>query len=384
MKGFTFFIFLMSTMCLFFFMNCANEEPIIIEGTDIGSQSTPTTLANGNIPFPALPTPTPPPGQGTNNCPTPPQVQSSIIQQIAAKTGDLYKTDTAQFTQNVAECLKDIDANWGRRLDTVGSLANDIIAYYMGENTDPYSVDMIDSSIPSSPQLVWSVQGTSTQCGQVGGTWQSVTGDCILDEEEEEEEEEQCTQNQLTNGYATINGQCLKKCDTFRSTNASGVIIGQGVRCDDTANYNILTISNTYESQLDTPQTCCRMSSRRSCPSGYRSADGNCEPTCAHAVTLKGYTEHHVYSNGPGHRSLKGTTDDCPDNSHAGHTDWQNFDFYDPYRFVQIESAYNNSLIYEVQPNSQKYGCCVRGEQTGTAIQSYDASGWHPDDYTTD
>ena len=274
----------------------------------------------------------------------------------------------------------------GRRLDDVGSLSSDTVAYYIGDNTSPYSVDIVDRSIPSSPQLVWSVQGTSDQCGQIGGTWQSVTSDCVLNEieDEEEEEEEQCTQNQLTKGYATINGQCLKKCNSFRSTNVSGVIIGKGERCNDTGNYNILTIFNTYEEQLDEPQTCCRMSSKRSCSSGYRSTDGNCEPTCAHAVSLAGFTEHHVYSNGPGHSfgAFRGTTDDCKNNKALGNTDWVDFSFYDPYRFLEIENT--DSHIYEVQPNSKVYGCCKRGDQTGTVPQSYDANGWHPDDYTSE
>ena len=109
-KGFTAFIFLIGATCLFFFMNCANEEPIIIESS---SQSTPSTgLLVNNTPFPTLPTSNSNTAN-TNNCPTPPLPQLSIIQQVAAETDNLYKTDVSLFTQNVVECLKDISPNWG-------------------------------------------------------------------------------------------------------------------------------------------------------------------------------------------------------------------------------------------------------------------------------
>ena len=378
------FTFLVGTTCLLFFMNCSvNEEPLFIDDDQRFSQSTTTTTNNG-FPNPTHTQTTTTQNNDDDDCSDDaPISQLSIVQQVAARTNDLYKTNVAEFTQKVAECLTKVSPNWGRRLDDVGSLANDTVAYFQEDDTSPYSVDIVDSSTSSNPQLVWNVQGADDQCGQVGGTWQGVSSDCVLNQTELEEQQEQCTQQQLRNDYATINGQCLRKCDSFEDTNVQGVTIGKGEQCNDTANYNILAIRNTFEEQLDEPQKCCRISSKRSCSGGdYRFIDGNCEPTCAHAVSLAGFTEHHVYSNGGG--GIGTNTSDCPDNNHGGHTDWQDFDFYDPYRFVQINNAYNKEHVYEVQPNTEKYGCCRRGEQTGTAAQSYDTKGWHPDDYTLD
>ena len=375
-KGITTFALLVGTACMLSFMNCSfNEKPIIIEQQPFSSERPQNN-------FPSTPTPTPPappaPATATTTTTTSddcsndaPQSQLTIVQQVAARTGNLYKTNVSQFTQRVVECLKDISSNWGRRIDS-GSLSSDTVAYYI-DNEDPYSVNIVDISTPS--QLAWSVEGNSEDCGQVGGTWQSVSGDCVLNEVEE-----QCSQDQLDNDYATINEECLKKCDSFAETNAQGVTIGKGEQCNDTSNYNILSIQNTFESELDEPQSCCRRSSKRNCSSssGYQLVVDNCQPTCAQAAKLAGYTTSHVYSNGGG--GIGFNTSDCDDLKYNSHSNWEDFSFYDPYRFLQTSNTDHH--ISEVKPDTEKYGCCRTGSQDETPAQSYNSNGWHPDDHT--
>ena len=374
------FTFLVGITCLLFFMNCSvSEEPLFIDDDQRFSQSTTTTI-NG---FPNLAqtttTTTTTDDDCANNVPI---SQLSIVQRVAAKTNDLHKTDIPQFTQYVAECLKNINSNWGRRLDDVGSLASDKVAYFLGDNTSPYSVDIIDSSTSSNPQLVWNVQGDD-QCGQAGGTWQDVSDDCVLNQTELEEEEEKCTPQQLRNGYATINSQCLRKCDSFEDTNVQGVTIGKGEQCNDTANFNILAIQDTFEEQLDEPQKCCRKSSKRSCPSNYTTVNEICRPTCQQAAQLKGYTTNYfLYRNKCSGGFDRFCTQDCDDlkDPIENHKDWQDFTFYDPYSFTEIKSEVEDNIYFSGDDD----GCCVRGSQNTQAQESYDSKGWHPDDYTLD
>ncbi len=382
-KGITAFAFLVGIAFMLSFMNCSfNEEPIILDSQHYSPLST-------QLPSSFPPNPNPPnTNTNTTNTPTTtsddcsnnaPQSQLSIVQQVATETADLYKTNVHQFTRYVAECLKDINPNWGRRIDDVGSLSGDTIAYYIGDNTDPYSVDIIDSSTPSNPQLAWLVRGTIDECGQVGGTWQRVDGECIIGQVESEPEE-QCTQEQLDNDYATINEECLKTCDSFDDTNAEGVTIGKGEQCNDTRNYNILSIKNTFESELDEPQACCRRSPKRNCfsSSGYQLVVDNCQPTCAQAAKLAGYTtNYYLYTNKCSGGFSKFCTENCQELNKHGHKDWLDFTFYDPYNFIEASNNTEGHLYFSGDDD----GCCIRASQDETPAQSYNSKGWHPDDY---
>lgn len=360
-------ICLFSITCLFFFMNCSvNEEPIIVTSGATTSSTTETSNPNA--------TTTSSTTTSTEDCSNNPSTSRlDIVRDVAEETGDLYKTNVSQFTQKVAECLKEINENWGLYLDSSGVAGEGIVAYRMGENENPYSVDILKNETTSDPQLQWLEQGDSDECGRVGGTWQSVNEECVLGQIEEK-----CTQEQLDSGkYATANEKCLPKCSKFADSNAAGVEIATGEQCNDQANYNILYIQDTYEGNLEEPQACCRRSSKRSCPSGYHFTESNCQPSCAQAAKLAGFTQSHVYDNG-GSNPFTTNTSDCDDLSAEGHKDWEDFTFYDSYRFLQKSNT--ETHIYEIQPDSDKYGCCRRGSQDATPAKAYDSKGWHDDD----
>ena len=349
-------------------MNCSvNEDPIIITS---GATTSTTGTSNPNSTTTSSTT-TNNSESCSNNGITPPASQLIVVEKVAEETDDLYQTNPNEFTQRVAECLRDdINENWGLRLDDSGVTVRDIVAYRMGENANPYSVDILETT---SEQIQWLVQGDSDECGQVGGTWQSVSaGECILDNVEEK-----CTEEQLADDYETVNEQCLPKCERFAESNAEGVEIAIGDKCNDTVNYNISFIQGTSGSQLDEPQTCCRISSKRSCPSGYQFIEGNCQPMCTQAAKLAGYTssQSHLYDNGGGGLFTTNTSN-CQDLKYEGNEDWRDFSFYDPYRFLQKEKP--DAHIYEIQPDSEKYGCCITGSQDTTSAHSYDSKGWHP------
>ena len=105
-------------------------------------------------------------GDGSSSGATKSQLE--VVRKVAAATGDLYKTGPAEFTQRVAECLKDIDSNWGRRDDS-GIVPDDIVAYLTEGSEVPYSIDIIVDGSPA-----WNIPNGSGQCGQVGGTWSKV------------------------------------------------------------------------------------------------------------------------------------------------------------------------------------------------------------------
>ena len=355
-------------------MNCSvNEDPIIIRS---GATTSTTVTSNPNSTTTSSTTTTS--LEGCSNNETPPSSQLNIVKKVAEETDDLYKTDMTAFTRRVAECLQDENENWGLHLGDSGFVEEGIVAYRMGENANnPYSVDVVGDTTVSDP-FQWSVQSTDDggECGRVGGTWQSVSEECVLDSVEEK-----CTQEQLDSGdYATANEKCLPKCSKFTDSNAAGVEIATGEQCNDTANYNILFIQGTYEGNLEEPQACCRRSSKRSCPSGYQFIESNCQPSCSQAAKLAGYTssQSHLYDNGGGGLFTPNTSD-CDDLDARGYKDWRDFSFYDLYRFSQISNT--NAHIAEILPDSEKYGCCIRGDQNTTPASSYNSKGWHPDDY---
>ena len=303
--------------------------------------------------------------------------RSNIVQRIADETGTLYKTNPSTFTQRVVECLRDIDNDWGRYIGSDGTTITDTVAYRTNrQDNNPYSIKIIND-VDGSKTIGWSIQSQNNQCGRVGGTWHEIDdiSNCII------ELKGHCTQEQIDSGdYGTINNKCHPKCDSFDETNVEGVDIGTGDECDDdTGNYNILTIKNTYEEEKDGSK-CCRRSSKRFCGSGYRLYDGNCYPTCHYGAKLAGYASSsniHIYENnicvGPF------CTDDCGDLSEDGHKDWADFNFYDPYTFRNLDSTADVETCRSGDCPDDT-GCCIRGSQNETPIEAYDGKGWNQQD----
>ena len=193
-----------------------------------------------------------------------------------------------------------------------------------------------------------------------------------------------CTKQQRDDGLAAVGEKCLPTCNRFARSNTQGVTIGIGSLCDDTENYNILLIQGTAEGSSNPPEKCCRKSSKITCShANYQHHNGNCFPNCAHAARLAGWKLPNVrlYDNGGGGIGgiFRPTTSDCEDLSYNGRTDWKDFNFYDPYKFV---SSKNTTGIY-LPLTDDKYGCCIRGSKnvTESPIQPYDSKGWHPSDY---
>ena len=307
-----------------------------------------------------------------------PSSQLDLVRRVAAKTGNLYKTDVNKFTEHVAECLKAQNNNWGRHVRDSGFTSNNIVAFaHDTGNANPYSVSIVrrtEEGEDGDPQLQWVVQENSSGlCGNVGGTWQAVQGDCIL---VEEDEGEPCPKNLVDAGtHITVKGKCLPFCTAFAKTNAPGVEIGIGDLCDDTTNYNILEIKGTVEGSQDDPKKCCRRSDKRSCPTDYQYArkerEEGCFPYCNKAAQLSGYSRGYLHDKG----LLR--SDSCRARSQ------RDFSFYDPYNFRSL----NSTKVYEVLSSdtgfrSKNYYCCVRGIQRQVQ-QGYDSKGWHPDDKTT-
>ncbi len=306
-----------------------------------------------------------------------PDRQSTVVQQIAAKTDDLYKTSPDAFTQRVVECLKDIDDNWGRHLDDSGIVTKDIIAYRINEEEEnPYSIKIIADVDTQNPTLTWSIQKNpnNNQCGQIGGTWSEIVGQCVI------ELEGHCTQEQRDSGsYGTINGECHPKCESFADSNVEGVSIATGDECDDTANYNILAIKNTYEEKLDGSK-CCRRSDKRFCLNGYLLYGDNCYPTCKQAAKLAGYTNpsyYDTYDNSFASGFFFQSTENCED--YKGGEDWVDFTFYDPYRFQQSRNTQDVDIC-KTGSCPDDTGCCVKDNPNSTPTHAYDSNGWNQQD----
>ena len=188
----------------------------------------------------------------------------------------------------------------------------------------------------------------------------------------------ECTQEQLNNGYGTHPQKgCVPRCITFARSNANGVEIAEGNNCNDIANYNILEIKKTFEDGR-----CCRRSSKRSCPMGYRFIRGNCQPTCAQAAGLAGYTQkagHNRVGNYVLHEKQTFANDancrELDEYGPNGYNDWKDFDFYDPYTFRNLRN--DSNTIYEIIiDRNDDYLCCRRGTPNTAKGSSYDSNGW--------
>ena len=199
-----------------------------------------------------------------------------------------------------------------------------------------------------------------------------------------EEREATCTQQQLDSGYQTPAGgnQCLPPCNWFYRNTVSrpkGVEITFDDNCNDLQNYNILEIKGTLSKK------CCRKSPKRSCPVGYKfvSSANECYPTCATATKLAGYTGRQQVLEP---RCAKWTclamsklqTRSCQDLKKYGKNDWQDFSFYDPFRF---KDSNNKDDISEKKIRKEEHHCCIRGTPNHNKQLPYDQSnGWHPQD----
>ena len=339
-----------------------NPETLVSPPTPGGGVSTPPTDESGES------------GEcsGDSNAP---DSHLDIVKKVATKTGNLYKTSPDQFTQHVVECLKDVDSKWGRRNNSNGFLSKDVVAYQIEGSEVPYSIDIIVNAGGSNPTLAWNVQRHNGQCGQTGGRWQEITGDCIV------ELEGHCTEAQRDSGdYETVDGKCYPTCESFEDSNAPGVEIGTGDECEENESYNILPIENTVEEKKESTK-CCRKSSKGICHPGYGLHNGNCHPQCATAAKLAGYTNYFKYDNGcTGLGNIIGIlcTEDCDDLNENGHSNWKDFNFYDPYKF---SSSNNIDNIDEVLLDSDKNGCCVTGNPTSAPTKAYGSDGWHESDH---
>jgi hypothetical protein len=114
---------------------------------------------------PSTPSPGPSAPGGGSCCP--PSNRFAVVQQVAAETGypssGIHVTD---FTQAVAARLAQEDGDWGRRINDLGPLGKDTVAYRVnGQNDNPFSIDIVSGATTSNPVIHWS------EHGQVGGTW---------------------------------------------------------------------------------------------------------------------------------------------------------------------------------------------------------------------
>ena len=304
-----------------------------------------------------------------------PESQLDLVKRIAAKTNNLYQTSPDQFTQNVAECLRAIDSKWGRHLNN-NTLSNNIVAYNTEGSGVPYSIQVIANADSSNPTLVWNILKSDGQCGQAGGQWQKIEGNCIV------ELEGHCTEEQIDSGYYdTVDGKCYPECESFYESNALGVDIGTGDECDD-ENYNTLPIQNTLEEKQDSTK-CCRRSSKTDCSvAGYRFIGDNCYPSCMTAASLAGHSSYEEYENDNAFIELiTFTTSDCEDLSHDQTDDWTDFNFYDSYRF-QSSTNLEGTSTCKLKDCPERTGCCIKklvAPDTSKIIR-YDSNGWSQSD----
>ena len=127
-----------------------------------------------------------------------------VVQQVAAKTGDLYRTNAFDFTGHVAGCLAKIDSNWGRRINSTGPVSNDVVAYRIqGSDAAPCGVDIVAGARGDNPTLSWQQPVSHT-----GSRWQAAGGSCVLGDELSIP----CTTEQLEDGFLTVDGACTPLC----------------------------------------------------------------------------------------------------------------------------------------------------------------------------
>ncbi len=186
-----------------------------------------------------------------------------------------------------------------------------------------------------------------------------------------------CTQEQVDDGYGNHSekNECLPRCFSFARSNANGVETGEGDECDDTSNYHILPIQNTFEDK------CCRRYSKTSCPPGHKIRNGICYPTCQKAAELAGHTIRATGFTGNYVLHQKQTfafDSNCralDEYGPNGYNDWQDFSFYDPYTFKTRRNDRNTIYKIVADPNDD-YLCCIRDIPNITKTPTYRPDGW--------
>ena len=349
---------------------------------------------------------------GSNGNCCPPPEEFDVVEEVARETNNLFETDPGEFTKKVAQCLKDIDGRWGLHRDGSNVILRDMVAYRVGgEDKNPYTVDIVQ--ISGDKDVQWS------KVGRAGGTWVSVSGDCVLDNLEEGKcdslpnhcaagdfhnhppdtdteylwtcrnrpyvsrngkkeipcraKKSECSQESLDQGFKLVNGECLPPCAFFTSkVDRDGVEAGKNDECKDIQNYNIAYVNRkTHDADV-----CCLRSSKNTCPNHYYKIGGNCFPSCGGAARFAGW-------GGYGADKKTNTSDDthvlsrtaCEDSESLGQTNWKNIpNFYDPYNLRDL----NKGEIREVLENSGS--CCVRGSKSGTPTRMPEfLTNKHPD-----
>ena len=111
---------------------------------------------------------------GKNQC-CPPPNRFDIVLAVIDATGNLFRSDVQQFTEQVAECLSVTDGDWGRRLNGSGVVGKDTVAYRRPGTSNPFSIDILQGATGPDPIPHWS------EHGEIGGSWFAVDGSrCIL------------------------------------------------------------------------------------------------------------------------------------------------------------------------------------------------------------
>ena len=340
-----------------------------------------------------------------SQCSPPPPNLSNIVQKIAEETDDLYKTDVEQFTEHVANCLKEIDSNFGRYQNsaTSNSISDDAVGYKYEEGASPCKVDIVVDANGPNPQISWTPNMFPSN------TWVAADGQCII---EDIANMVPCTQEQLEDGFETVEFVCLPQCWRFsfyttdtppkRLTGVNfdpeneeeiydlyghilkHIEIGVNDLCADAKKpeYNILKIDQPADAA-----TCCRISKKTDCPPEHyelKTIDGEraCYPTCGQAAALAGY-------GGYGPDKKEGTSDDphvlflsnqsCLSQSTTFGGNWKEMpSFYDPYRFKTLTTNEAQRIF-----TSQSRRCCVRYQPTNTPALPHNDKGTYTTTTTT-
>ena len=233
-----------------------------------------------------------------------------------------------------------------------------------------------ESLLKERSDIVWVSLPNYCQ-DQTGGEIIGRTSSLDEDDDDQGLLNTECTQEQLDEGYGTHpeKNQCLPRCFTFAQSNIDGLEIGEGDECDDTTNYNILLIQNTYEDK------CCRRYAKTSCSPGHRTYNGNCYPTCEQAAKLAGHTEkagNNRVGNYVLHEKQTFANDancrELDEYGPDGYNDWTDFSFYEPYTFKTLRN--DNNTIYEIviDPDDD-YLCCIRSTPNTTKAPTYGPDG---------
>ena len=315
----------------------------------------------------------------------------SVVQRVAAATGDLYRTNTFEFTGRVASCLATIDSNWGRRINSTGPVSNDVVAYRLGGSDDaPCGVDIVAGARGNNPSLSWQ-QPTS----YTGSRWQAAGGSCDVSDLPIP-----CTSEQEADGFLTIDGNCTPLCARLGFYGEGGASLGnisdeyydlygdilkhvevnEGDACDtsksENEDYNILPITIKTVAALsgELANSCCRRSKKKDCSAvnphySLKTVAGEegCYPSCGQAAEYAGYSvADHAQSD---------LNKACNASTIGGRyrvRTWRPVpDFYDPYNFKILDST-------KVVTDNPNQFCCVKGSP------SHEPSLEHNEDGTYD